>query len=167
MTGPTSGSGIDGGFDDEVEGGVVNLAVQGPEEVGNTQVAVVVLAWEREPHALSGSGLVLPDDEFVAIPVGGEIPVHQLGHQEVVGPCPGETLPQERPQPILEFGIGLSGLRPVLPLIAEQGCFIQVGGDVVDGNALHHAAAEEGRHKDLVVGNHRGSPGWESRSTSG
>ena len=54
----------------------------------------LLLAGEAEPGQLAGAGLVLPDDEVVAVAVGGEVAVDHLGHEQVVGLGLGQLLAQ-------------------------------------------------------------------------
>ena len=51
----------------------------------------------------------------------------------------GELLAEHGPQPSLELLVGLAVLRTELPLVAEQGGLVDVGGDVVEREALHDA----------------------------
>ncbi len=55
----------------------------GAEEVGDAEPGLLALAREGEAHPLRRPRLVLPDDEVVALGVGGEVAVGHLGDEEV------------------------------------------------------------------------------------
>ena len=61
--------------------------------------------------------------------------------------------------PVLEGRVVLAALGPEAPLVAEERRLVEVGGDVVDGHALGHPAAEERRREQRVVVGHLGRPG--------
>ena len=107
-----------------------------------------------EPGQLRRAGLVGPDHEVVAVAVGGEVAVDDLGHEQAGGLCLRELLAQLWPDPVLEVFVALALLGAELPLVAEQRRLVDEGGDVVERDALHHAAAEERRREDGVVGGH-------------
>ena len=70
----------------DVEGDVVDLArLDRAEEVGDAEVRRLRLAGEPEARDLAVARLVLPDDEVVAVAVGGEVAVDDRGLQQVVG----------------------------------------------------------------------------------
>ena len=78
--------------------GVVELArLDGSEEVGDAEVRRVALAGEGEAQSHSVVPVVvLPDDEIVAVGVGGEEAVDDLGHQDAGRLGLGELLAQHR-----------------------------------------------------------------------
>ena len=70
----------------QLEGGVVELArVDGPEEVGDAEPGLLVLAGEGETLALGAAALVRLDDEVVALGVGGVVAPGHLGDEQVLG----------------------------------------------------------------------------------
>ena len=112
------------------------------------------LAGEGEPGALSGARLVFPDDEVVSVTVGGEPSIGDLGNQEPRLGGEGQLVAQVRADTGAEFLVGFAILGAELPLIAEQGRLVEVGGDLVDGDALGDLGAESRRLRDRVVRHH-------------
>ena len=93
---------------DDVEGGVVDLAgLDRPEEVGDAQEGLDLLAGVVEPGCLRGPGLVGPDDEIVPVTVGREVPVDHLGNQHPRRLGGGELLAERGPDAGLELVVGL------------------------------------------------------------
>ncbi len=122
------------------------------EEVGDAQVRLAGAAREREAGDLAVAGLVGPDHQVGAVAVAGVVAVDHLGDQEVVGAGLGQLLAQVGAQALLELVVGLAVFGAEAPLVAEQRRLVEVGGDVVERDALDHAAAGERRHVDRVVG---------------
>ncbi len=102
-----------------------------------------LLPGEREPEPLGLAGLVLPDHEVVAVGVGGEVAPRHLGHEDAAGPRLAQLLPQHGADTGLELGVRLASLGSVAPLVAEQRRLVQIGGDLVDGDALGQLRADE------------------------
>ena len=67
----------------------------------------LLLAGVVEAHPLGGAGLVRPDHEVVAVAVGGEVAVDDLGHEHVGGLGLGQLLAQDRADAVLELVVGL------------------------------------------------------------
>ncbi len=151
-----------------MESRVVHLvALDRPEEVGDTQVRLLGLAGEPEPRDLRAPLLIRPDHQFIAVAIGREVAVDHLRHEEVVGAHLGQLAFEDEANPLLELTIVLVELGAELPLVAEQRREVEERDYVVDGDPLDHPAPEEGRLEDLVVGHHFGGPPWCGRRFEG
>ena len=140
-----------------VEGDVVLLSRgHRAEEVGDAHERRLLLAGVGEPHALGRAVVVGPHDDVVAVRVGGEVAVGHLGDEQVVGAGRGELLAERGPEPLLERRVVLAGLGAELPLVAEERRLVDIGGDVVERDALDDLGAQERRDEHLVVGGHLG-----------
>ena len=141
----------------DVEGGVVDVrTLRGTVEVGDAQPGILRLTREGKPGALRRSRFVRPDDQIVAVAVRREVPVNEFRHQQIVCLCLGQLVTELRTDPFLELGIALTGLRPILPLIAKQRRLVDVIRNGIDGNAADDPRAEEWRLIYRVVGADRG-----------
>ena len=101
----------------------------------------------------SAAGLVLPDHQVGAVAVGTASSRRRAaGLQQVVGAGLVELVAELGAEAVLELVVGLAVLGAEAPLVAEQRRLVEVGGDVVEGDALDHPAAGERRHEDRVVG---------------
>ena len=97
---------------------------------------VLLLARVVEAGPLGGAGLVGPDHEVVAVAVGREVAVDDLRDEQAAGLGLGQLLAELRADAVLELVVGLAVLGPELPLVAEQRRLVDVGGDVVERDAL-------------------------------
>src|SRR5205814_9581784 len=133
-----------------------------PEEIGDAEPALLVLAREREPGQLAffspWAGLV-EQDQFVALRGAAPITVGGLRRQDVLADRDVADARQHRPQflfrPLLVFGEGAAVL-PVAPLELVQHALVEIRHDRLGrypGNRLRsperrlrhrHAAIEFG-----------------------
>ena len=115
-----------------------------------------------EPSPLRGPVIIGPDDEVLAIGVGGEVAVGDLGDEEVIFLRNGELLAKRGPHPGLERRVIFTVFGSESPLVAEEGSLVEVGGDLVDADALGHSTAEERRREEGVVEGDRRRPFGET-----
>ena len=137
---------------DDVERGVIQFArLDRTEEVGDAQVRLHLLARIVKAALLLGAGFVFPHDEIVAVAIHAEIAVDHLGNEIPAGFCCRQLFAQQGPDALFERGIVFTVFGSILPLVAEQGGFVDVGGNVIKPDALHHLGAEKWRHENRVV----------------
>src|SRR5204863_1045920 len=129
-------------------------ALVAPEEVGDAQMAIVALAREGEAQAFVSPVVVGPDDEVVPVGIDREVTPTHRGDEPAFRLRFVELRAQDRPDPLLEFGVVLLDrlIGPELPLVAEQRGLVEEGCDVVERDALRDAWPEEWRLEDLDVG---------------
>ena len=89
-----------------------------------------------------GAGLVLPDDEVVAVAVGREVAVDDLRARSMSPALASASCARSigRMRSLNSSSVSTDAvgglLGPELPLVAEQRGLVEVGGDVVEGDAL-------------------------------